>query len=148
MYDDCQDTPDPSALDPTRKNLLLLDDCFVGKLNKAEVYYPRGRHYNYDTIYIAQNYFQLPRHIIRENSNFIILFTQDVKNLAYIHADHCASDISLLELKQFGHGVWCEKNNFITIHLTSTPMDGRYHQNFNRFCFPTGCHYIHIVSHH
>ena len=31
FYDDCQDIPDPSALDPTQKNMLLLDDCFLGR---------------------------------------------------------------------------------------------------------------------
>ena len=81
FYDDCQDIPDPSALDSTQNNLLLCDDCFLGKHNKAEAYYTRGRHNNSDTIYIAQNYFRLTRHTIRENLNFIILFSQDVKNL-------------------------------------------------------------------
>ena len=42
FYDDCQDIPDPSALDPMQKNLVLLDDCFLGKQNKAEAY-TRGR---------------------------------------------------------------------------------------------------------
>ena len=95
FYDDCQDIPDRLALDPTQKNLLLLDDCFLCKQNKAEAYYTRGRHNNCDTIYIAQNYFRLPRHTVRENSNFIILIPQDVKNLTHIHADHSASDIPL-----------------------------------------------------
>ena len=93
--DDCHNIPGPPALDPMQKNLLLLDDCFLGKQNKAEAYYTRGRHDNCDTIYIAQNYFRLPRHTVRENSNIIILFSQDVKNLTHIHADHCSSDISL-----------------------------------------------------
>ena len=117
IYDDCQNIPDPSALDPTQMNLLLLDDCFLGKQNKAEVYYTHGRHNNCDTIYIAQNYFRLPRHTIRENSNFIILFPQDTKNLTHIHAD---SDISLMEFKQFCHGVWSKEHNFVTIDLTRT----------------------------
>ena len=91
FYDDCQNIQDPSALDPMQKNLLLLEDCFLGKQNKAEAYYTRGRHNNCDTV--------------QENSNFIILFPQDVKTLTYIHADHCASDISLSEFKQFYHGV-------------------------------------------
>ena len=69
FYNDCQNIPDPSALNPAQKNLLLLDDCFLGKQNKAETYYTRGKHNNCDTIYIAQNYFRLPRHTIRENSN-------------------------------------------------------------------------------
>ena len=50
FYGDCQDIQDPSALDPTQKNMLLLDDCFLGKQNKAETYYTRGRHSNCDTI--------------------------------------------------------------------------------------------------
>ena len=77
-YDDCQDIPYPSALDPTEKNLLLLGDYFLGKQNEAEAYYTLGRHNNGDTIYIAQNYCRLPRYRVRENSNFIILFSQDV----------------------------------------------------------------------
>ena len=136
FYDDCQDIPNPSALHPTQKNMLLSDDCFLGKQKKAEAYYTRGRHNNCDTIYIAQNYFRLPRHTIRKNSNFII--PQDVKNLTHIHADHCPSDIFLLEFKQFRHGVWSEKHNFLTIDITSTPIDGKYRQDFNRFYFPTG----------
>ena len=129
FYDDSQDIPDPSALDTTQKHLLMLDDCFLGKQNKAEAYCTRCRHNNCDTIYLAQNYFRLPL-----NSNFITLFPQDVKN----HADPGARDISLLEFKQFCHGLWNENHNFITIDRTSTPIDGKYRQNFNRFYFPTG----------
>ena len=36
FYDDCQNIPDPSALYHTQYNLLLLDDCFLVKQNKAE----------------------------------------------------------------------------------------------------------------
>ena len=96
FYDDFQNIPDPSALDPAQKNLLLLDDCFLGKQNKAEGYYTRDRQNNCDTIYIDQNYFRLPRHTIQENSNFIILFPQDTKNLTHIHADHSANDLICL----------------------------------------------------
>ena len=118
FYDDCQNTPDPSALDPAQKNLLLLDDCFLGKQNKAEAYYTRGRHNNCDTIYIAQNYFRLTRHTIREHSNFIILFPQDTKNLAHIHADHCAGVIYLLEFKQFCHGVWSKEQTESIVRIS------------------------------
>ena len=43
FYGDCQDVPDPSSLGHMQKNLLLLGDCFLGKQNKAEAYYTRGR---------------------------------------------------------------------------------------------------------
>ena len=79
FYTDCELIPDPSELDPETKNLLVLDDCFLGKQNKAEAYYTRGRHSNCDTIFLSQNYFRLPRQTIRENCNFLMLFQQDAK---------------------------------------------------------------------
>ena len=121
-----------------QNNLLQLDDCFLVRRNKGETYYTRGRYNSCDMIYIAQNYCLLPRHTVPENSNFIILFPQDVKNLTHIHADHCASDISLSAFKHFCHGVWSsEKHSFVTIDLTSASIDGKYRKNFSRFYFPT-----------
>ena len=93
---------------------------------------------NKNTTYIAQNYFRLPRQTIRENSNFIILFPQDAKNLTHIHADHYANNISLLEFKQCCPRVWSKEHSSVTIDLTITPTNGKYRQNFNRFYFPTG----------
>ena len=74
FYDDCNEIPDPSELNPSDKNLMIFDDCILEKQSKAESYYTRGRHNNCDSFYISQNYFLLPRKTIRENSNFIILF--------------------------------------------------------------------------
>ena len=69
FYNDCAMIPDPADLNVEEKNLLILDDCFLGKQNKAEAYiYTRGRHNNCDSFYISQNYFRLPRQTIRENA--------------------------------------------------------------------------------
>ena len=38
FYDDCSKIPDPANLNMAQKNLLILDDCFLGKQNKAEAY--------------------------------------------------------------------------------------------------------------
>ena len=64
FYDDCQNIPDPSALESMQKNLMLLDDCFLGKQNKANPSYTRGRHNNCDTIYIAHNYFAMEYEVL------------------------------------------------------------------------------------
>ena len=63
FYSDCTMIPDPSDLNADEKNLLILDDCFLGSQSKAEAYYTRGRHNNCDSFYISQNYFQLPRQL-------------------------------------------------------------------------------------
>ena len=52
FFTDCELIPDPSELDPNAKNLLILDYCFLGRQNKAEAYYTRGRHNNCDTIFL------------------------------------------------------------------------------------------------
>ena len=139
FYDDCTLIPDPTELNINEKNLLILDDCFLGKQNKAEAYYTRGRHNNCDTLYISQNYFRLPRQTIRENANIIILFPQDAKNLNHIHADHCDDDMTIGEFKKFCRDVWngAGNYNFVTIDLTSDKMNGKYRRNFDCFYLPS-----------
>ena len=51
FFNDCGAIPDPKDLKVSEKNLLILDDCFLGKQSKAEAYYTRGRHNNCDTLY-------------------------------------------------------------------------------------------------
>ncbi len=137
FYNDCSLIPDPAELNVAEKNLLILDDCFLGKQNKAEMFYTRGRHNNCDTIYISQNYFRLPRQTIRENANFIILFPQDVKNLTHIYADHCNGDMSIDEFKTFCRDVWtAAKHNFVTLDLTSNKLNGKYRKNLDCFYLP------------
>ena len=135
FYGDCDLIPDPSELNPDTKNLLVLDDCFLGKQNKAEAYYTRGRHNNCDTIFLSQNHFSLPRQTIPENCNFILLFQQDTKNVNHIHADHC-SDIPLEEFKNFCKQVWSTKHAFVTIDLTSNIDNGKYRKNLHTFYIP------------
>ena len=137
FYEKCASIPDPKELNMNDKNLLILDDCFLGPQNKAEAYYTRGRQNNCDTFYISQSYFRLPRHTVRENSNFIILFPQDAKNLHHIYADHCEGDMSLEEFKTFCRTVWeSAPHQFITIDLSSGKLNGKYRQNLDSFYFP------------
>ena len=144
FYDDSSQIPDPSILNEQDKNLLILDDCLLEKQCKAEAYYTRGRHNNCDSFYISQNYFRLPRQTIRENSNLIILFQQDTKNLNHIHADHC-SDISIEEFKEFCRKVWSSgKHNFVTIDSTSRKETGKYRKNLDCFYNPTIMDFIDI----
>ena len=98
FFEDCNDIPDPSELNENNKNLMVFDDCILEKQNKTAAYYTRGRHNNVDCFYISQSYFLLPRKTIRENSNFLILFPQDSKNLVHIYQDHCTD----IELKGVG----------------------------------------------
>ena len=138
FYGDCGMIPDPAELNSNEKNLLILDDCFLGPQSKAEAYYTRGRQNNCQTIYISQSYFRLPRHSIRENANFLILFPQDANNLHNIYADHCDGDMSLADFERFCRTVWTSgSHQFVTLDLTSDKAHGKYRKNFDCFYFPT-----------
>ena len=137
FFNDCIMIPDPKELNIEEKNLLILDDCFLGPQNKAEAYYTRGRQNNCDSFYISQSYFRLPRHSIRENMNFLILFPQDVRNLSHIYADHCDGDMTLKEFKSFCRQVWSNNHHFVTIDLTSDIKTGKYRKNLDTFYFPS-----------
>ena len=98
FFESATDVPDPRELNSEDKNLMIFDDLLLEKQNKTESYYVRGRHSNVDCFYLAQNYFKLPRQTIRENSNLICLFRQDLKSLNHIYADHVGDDMTKEEL--------------------------------------------------
>ena len=139
FYSDVGKIPDPADHDPTQKNLLILDDIMLGPQNKAEAYYTRGRHNNFDVFYISQNYFRLPRQTVRENANFLVFFRQDMKNLNHIYNDHCSSDgISFDTFCKFCTTVWnAGKHNFVTIDLTQPVECGKYRKNLSDFWSPS-----------
>ena len=79
-----------------------------------------SEHSNVDCFYLAQNYFKLPRQTIRENANFICLFTQDLKNLNHIFDDHVGSDMTKVEFRQLCNTAWEKKQHgFVIIDLSS-----------------------------
>ena len=135
FYENCEDIPDPKTLDPKLKNLIILDDCYLGKQSKAGAYYSRGRHANCDSLYISQNYFALLRNSVRENSNLIILYPQNNKSISHIYQDHC-TDLSFEEFKNLCQQIWKTKFNFLTIDLSSELLNGKYRENLEKFYIP------------
>ena len=91
FYESAKDVSDPRELSYEKKNQMEFNDPLLEKQNACESYYARGRHSNVDCFDLAQNYFKLPRQIIRENANFICLFPQDLKNLNHIFEDRVGS---------------------------------------------------------
>ena len=71
FFSDCSMIPDPTQLCIDEKNLLILDDCFLGPQNKAEAYYTRGRQNNCDTFYIF-GYFFFIGNSYRDNVGFVV----------------------------------------------------------------------------
>ena len=137
FFESADDVPDPRELNPSKKNLMIFDDLQLEKQSTCEKYYVRGRHSNVDCFYLAQNYFKLPRQTIRENSNFICLFQQDVKNINHIYNDHVSIDgIPKEEFRKFCKRCWEKPHNFIVIDLSSPRNGGKYRSGFDEFYIP------------
>ncbi len=135
FFSESESVPDPSELNPEDKNIMVFDDVLQCSQEKPAAYFTRSRHSNCDCVYISQNYFKVERGSVRENTNVLILFPQDYKNLLHIHGDH-ASDISFAEFKSFCQKVWKKPRNFVLIDLTSTIDNGKYRRNLDTFYFP------------
>jgi hypothetical protein len=129
--------PDPNTLDKDKNNLMIFDDLMMEKnQNMCESFYTRGRHNNCDCFYLAQNYIQIPKHAIRDNCNFLIIFPQDEINLRNIWSAFASIHMSFDEFKKFCSDVWKEDHNFVVIDKTRKPDDGRYRNGISKFYIP------------
>lgn len=136
FYEYAEDVPDPRELSPENKNLMIFDDLILTKQNKCETYYIRGRHSNVDCFYLSQNYFELPRHTIRENTNFICLFPQDHRNIDNIYNDHVIIDMTKKDFRNLCKKAWEKTFGFVVIDHSSKKHDGKYRIGFDTFYIP------------
>ena len=119
FYQSAEDVPDPREPSSQKKKLMVFDDLLLKKRNTCESYNVRGRHSNVDCFHLAKNYFKLPRQTIRENANFICVFSQDLKNLNHIFDDHVESDKTKEEFRQLCKTAWEKQHGFVIIDLSS-----------------------------
>jgi len=136
FYESSSDVVDPKELRSEKKNLMVFDDLLLERQNKCEAYYTRGRHSNADCFYLAQNYFRLVRQTIRENTNFICLFRQDLKNVNHIYNDHVGCDMSKDEFRKFCKTVWEKPHGLVVIDLSSKRNGGKYRRGLDDFYIP------------
>jgi len=81
----------PSEARPN--SIFIFDDIACDKQAVRE-YFSMGRHSNVDCFYLCQTYAKIPKHLIRDNANLLILFKQDCTNLKHVYNDHVNTDMS------------------------------------------------------
>ena len=65
-------------------SIFIFDDVATERQDSIREYFAMGRHNNIDSFYLCQSYSQIPKHLIRDNANFLIIFKEDVLNLSNI----------------------------------------------------------------
>ena len=62
-----------------------------------------GRH---GLIDLCQTHSRIPKHLVRDNVNFLVLFRQDEMNLKHIYDDHVNTDMPYSKFKELCSACW------------------------------------------
>lgn len=125
---------DPAEAKPN--SIIIFDDVICEKQNIIRSYFSMGRHKNIDCFYLAQTYSRVPKQLIRDNANFIILFNQDQTNLKHIYSDHVSPDITFSQFLEMCAECWKEKYGFLVIDKDRDLNKGRYRKGFDKYIYP------------
>ncbi|KAL4104851.1 hypothetical protein QTP88_020127 [Uroleucon formosanum] len=82
-------------------SVFIFDDIISENQKIARTYFSSARHNLIDVCYLAQSYSKVPKQILLDNANFIVLFKKDETNLKHVYMEHCSGDMSYSEFKEF-----------------------------------------------
>lgn len=119
------------AIDAKPNSVFIFDDVACDKQDCMRDYFSMGRHKNIDSFYLCQTYTRIPKHLIRDNANFIILFKQDDINLKHVYDEHVGADMSFDKFKNLCACCWRKDYGFVVIDKDS--KIGRYRKGFDQF---------------
>lgn len=126
------DVPPPNEIKPN--SIMIFDDVSCGNQNNIRAYFSMGRHHFIDSFYLCQTYSSVPKQMIRDNTNFIIIFKQDNMNLRHIYSDHVGTDLTFEQFHNICKSCWCKKKyGFVVIDKDSELNKGRYRRGFDEF---------------
>lgn len=117
-------------------SVFVFDDIACDKQNAIREYFAMGRHSKVDCFYLCQTYAKIPKHLVRDNANLLVIFKQDGTNLKHVYNDHVNTDMTYEDFGTLCHACWQHKYGFLVIDKDSAINDGRYRRGFNEFAVP------------
>lgn len=121
------------ASNARENSIFIFDDVACDKQNKIREYFAMCRHKCIDAVYICQTYSKIPKQLIRDNSNIIVLFKQDDMNLRHVYDEHVSPDVSYDVFKQMCSECWNDNFNTLVIVKDFDLKNGRYRKGFDKF---------------
>ena len=91
-FDDNEEVIPPN--EAKENSIFIFDDVACEKQTHIRAYFCMGHHKNVDSFYLTQTYTRVPKHLVRDNANLLVLFKQDFTNLKHIYHDHVNTDMS------------------------------------------------------
>jgi len=115
-------------------SVIVFDDVITQNHNIIRSFFAFSRHRQIDVCYLAQSYSHVPKQLIRDNANFIVLFKQDEMNLKHVYDEHCSGDIKYSEFKDFCMTCWRGgRFEFVVISSENERDNGRYRHGFDTY---------------
>ena len=114
-------------------SIFIFDDVICGKQSSIRDYFCMGRHKQIDCFYLCQTYTKIPKHLIRDNANMIVIFKQDEMNLRHISNDHVIGDMEFKTFLKICNECWKDKYCFVVISKDDGINKGRYRKGFDNF---------------
>lgn len=130
-FNDTEEIIGPNEAKPN--SIFIFDDVACDKQQKIQEYYSMGRHKDIDVAYLCQTYSKIPKQLIRDNVNLIVLFKQDMMNLQHAYEGHVSPDMSLKDFTDLCAKCWNEKFGFLVIVKDYPLNDGRYRCGFDKY---------------
>lgn len=122
----------PSEAKPN--SVIVFDDVACEKQDNMRAFFSMGRHKDVDCFYLSQTYAHIPKHLVRDNVNLLVLFKQDEVNLKHIYDDHVNTDMTYSQFKNMCLACWNnDKHGFVVIDKDRNLNQGRYRKGFDCF---------------
>lgn len=119
--------------DAEQNSVIIFDDVACEQQDNIRNHFTICRHKNNNVFYLCQTYVRIPKHLIRDNANLIIIFQQDELNLKHIYRDHVNTDMTFEMFKELCSKAWTRrKKGFLVIDKESDMnCGGRYRLDFH-----------------
>lgn len=119
--------------DAEKNSIFIFDDIACENQNHVRSFFCMGRHKEIDSFYLCQTYTRIPKHLIRDNANLIVIFKQDEMNVKHIFNDHVGSDMPFKVFYKICCECWKDSYGFLVISKDDAMEKGRYRKGFNSF---------------
>jgi hypothetical protein len=130
-YNENDDIMEPNQAKPY--SVFIFDDVACENHNTVRSYFAMGRHNNIDSVYIGQTYSKIPKQLIRDNVNLMVIFRQDDTNLKHIYSEHVGTDMEFSVFKVICGKAWEDRYGFLVISKDQPKENGRYRIGFDKF---------------
>lgn len=130
-YNENDNIMEPNQAKPY--SVFIFDDVACENHNTVRSYFAMGRHNNIDSVYIGQTYSKIPKQLIRDNVNLMVIFRQDDTNLKHIYNEHVGTDMGFSVFKVICGKAWEDRYGFLVISKDHPKENGRYRIGFDKF---------------